>query len=72
MEKATKIYNSNNKVDVSIGETEFIFVRDSGILKRLLVEEIYFMEAMGDYIKYLRNKNFTPYIRPWVSNLSCT
>jgi two-component system, LytTR family, response regulator len=57
MEKAMEIYNSN-KVDVSIEETEFIFVRDSGILKRLLIDEIYFMEAMGDYVKVFTQQKF--------------
>lgn len=50
VEKAREIYNSA-KQDVSIGEKEFVFIRDSGILKRLLIDDIFFLEAMGDYVK---------------------
>ncbi|MDB5200462.1 MAG: DNA-binding response regulator [Chitinophagaceae bacterium] len=57
IEKATEIYNSN-KTDVSVEETEFVFIRDNGVLKRLLIEDILFMEAMGDYVKVFTQQKF--------------
>jgi len=36
---------------VDMGEREFIFIRDSNIVRRLAVQEILFAEAMGDYVK---------------------
>ena len=57
VEKAREIYNSN-KVEVSIEEKEFVFIRDNGILKRLLIEDIHFLEAMGDYVKVFTQQKF--------------
>jgi DNA-binding LytR/AlgR family response regulator len=57
MEKVREIFNSN-KVGVSIDEKEFVFIRDNGILKRLLVEDIHFLEAMGDYVKVFTQQKF--------------
>jgi two-component system, LytTR family, response regulator len=57
VEKAREIYNSN-KVDISFEEKEFVFIRDNGILKRLLIEDIYFLEAMGDYVKIFTHQKF--------------
>jgi DNA-binding LytR/AlgR family response regulator len=50
VEKVREIYNSI-KVDISVEEKEFVFIRDNGILKRLLIDDIHFLEAMGDYVK---------------------
>ena len=57
VEKAREIYNSN-KLEVSIEEKEFVFIRDNGILKRLLIEDICFLEAMGDYVKVFTQQKF--------------
>ena len=57
VEKAREIYNSN-KLEVSIEEKEFVFIRDNGILKRLLIEDIHFLEAMGDYVKVFTHQRF--------------
>ncbi|MET0638068.1 MAG: LytTR family DNA-binding domain-containing protein [Chitinophagaceae bacterium] len=57
LERAREIYESG-KVDISIGEKEFVFIRDNGILKRLLIEDIYFLEAMGDYVKVFTQQKF--------------
>ena len=57
MEKVKEIFNSK-KVGVSIDEKEFVFIRDNGILKRLLIEDIHFMEAMGDYVKVFTQQKF--------------
>ena len=57
MEKVSEIFNSN-KVGVSIDEKEFVFIRDNGILKRLMIEDIHFLEAMGDYVKVFTQHKF--------------
>jgi DNA-binding LytR/AlgR family response regulator len=57
VEKTREIYNSN-QVNVSFEEKEFVFIRDNGILKRLLIEEIHFLEAMGDYVKIFTQHKF--------------
>jgi two-component system LytT family response regulator len=57
VEKVREIFSSN-KSDVSIGEKEFVFIRDNGILKRLLIEDIHFLEAMGDYVKVFTQQKF--------------
>ncbi len=41
----------SNKQEVKFEEKEFVFVKDNGILKKLNVDEILFLEAMGDYVK---------------------
>jgi DNA-binding LytR/AlgR family response regulator len=32
-------------------DNEFVFIRDSGILKRIKLDDILYLEAMGDYVK---------------------
>ncbi|HVI47945.1 MAG TPA: LytTR family DNA-binding domain-containing protein [Chitinophaga sp.] len=50
IEKAKEILESSND-EYQVSDTEFIFIRDNGSLKRIRTEEILFMEAMGDYVK---------------------
>ncbi|MCW3108381.1 MAG: DNA-binding response regulator [Segetibacter sp.] len=57
VEKVREIYNSH-KLEVSIEEKEFVFIRDNGILKRLLIDDIHFLEAMGDYVKVFTQQKF--------------
>jgi two-component system, LytTR family, response regulator len=57
MEKAREVYSSN-RVDFSVEEKEFVFIRDNGILKRLLIDDIHFLEAMGDYVKVFTQQKF--------------
>jgi two-component system LytT family response regulator len=57
VEKAREIFNSNH-LNVSFEEKEFVFIRDNGILKRLLIEDIYYLEAMGDYVKIFTQQKF--------------
>ena len=42
IEKAKELLNAGN---------EFVFIRDNGILKKIKIEEILYLEAMGDYVK---------------------
>lgn len=50
VEKAKEALDSN-KQEVKIEDKEFVFVKDNGILKKLNVEDILYLEAMGDYVK---------------------
>ncbi len=42
---------ASNKQEVSVGEQEFVFIKDNGVLKRISVDDILYLEAMGDYVK---------------------
>lgn len=44
--------------EVNINEEEFIFFRDSNIIRRLKLEDILFAEAMGDYVKLYTSQKF--------------
>ena len=37
--------------EVKLDADEFIFIRDSNIVRRLKLDDILFAEAMGDYVK---------------------
>ena len=50
IDKARELLDSN-KEEVKINEEEFIFIRDSNIVRRLSLNDILFAEAMGDYVK---------------------
>jgi DNA-binding LytR/AlgR family response regulator len=50
IDKAREILNSNNE-QVEMTGDEFIFIRDSNIVKRLKLDDILFAEAMGDFVK---------------------
>jgi len=56
--KAQSILESR-KEDVEVTKDEFLFVRDSNITRRLRLDDIFYAEAMGDYVKfYTREKMF--------------
>jgi DNA-binding LytR/AlgR family response regulator len=50
VEKAQETLDSN-KEEVKIEEQGFVFVKDNGMLKRISIDDILFLEAMGDYVK---------------------
>jgi two-component system LytT family response regulator len=50
IEKAREII-AYKKGSLPSEEQEFVFVRENGMLKKVMLEEILFMEAMGDYVK---------------------
>ena len=50
IDKAREIVESNSE-EVKLDNNEFIFIRDSNIIRRLKVDDILFAEAMGDYVK---------------------
>lgn len=56
--KAQAILESR-KENVEVTKDEFLFVRDSNITRRLKLDDIFYAEAMGDYVKfYTREKMF--------------
>jgi len=56
--KAQAIIDSRKEV-VEVTKNEFLFVRDSNITRRLKLDDIFYAEAMGDYVKfYTREKMF--------------
>jgi DNA-binding LytR/AlgR family response regulator len=57
IDKAREVLDSN-KEEVNLKEDEFIFIRDSNIVRRLKLENIIFAEAMGDYVKLYTPEKF--------------
>ena len=58
VEKAQSILDSR-KENVHVTNDEFLFVRDANVTRRLKLEDIFYAEAMGDYVKfYTREKMF--------------
>lgn len=50
IEKARELYRNKNTI-AGVKEDEFIFIRDSSIVRRLKVSDILYLEAKGDYVK---------------------
>lgn len=50
IDKVRDILDSS-KEEVKFAEDEFIFIRDSNIVRRLGLDDILYAEAMGDYVK---------------------
>lgn len=57
VEKANEAIESN-KEEVKVEEQGFVFVKDNGVLKRISIEDILFLEAMGDYVKVHTGQKF--------------
>lgn len=50
IDKARELFESSHE-EVKINNEEFIFIRDSNIIRRLKVDDILIAEAMGDFVK---------------------
>jgi DNA-binding LytR/AlgR family response regulator len=57
IDKAREVLESNRE-EVKIKEDEFIFIRDSNIVRRLKLDKILYAEAMGDYVKLYTPEKF--------------
>jgi DNA-binding LytR/AlgR family response regulator len=57
IDKAREIIESN-KEEFNTNEEEFLFIRDSNIVRRLKLEDILYAEAMGDYVKLYTAQKF--------------
>lgn len=53
--KAKEIYNSNN-LFLANRQDDFVFIRDAGVIRRLKLEEINYLEAQGDHVKIYQNE----------------
>jgi DNA-binding LytR/AlgR family response regulator len=50
VDKAREVLQSKSE-EVKINDNEFIFIRDSNIVRRVKLDDILFAEAMGDFVK---------------------
>ncbi len=57
IDKAREILESNQE-EVKLREEEFVFIRDSNIVRRLKLDSILYAEAMGDYVKLYTQEKF--------------
>lgn len=57
VDKARDMLQSE-KEDWQLAENEFLFIRDSNIVRRLNMEELLIAEAMGDYVKLHTSNKF--------------
>jgi DNA-binding LytR/AlgR family response regulator len=57
IDKVREILDSNTQ-DFKFNDEEFIFIRDSNIVRRLKIDDILFAEAMGDYVKLYTAQKF--------------
>jgi len=48
----------SNKEQLQVRETEFVFVKDNGVLKKVNADDIQYLEAMGDYVKIFTPQKF--------------
>ena len=48
----------SSRQEVTVENKEFVFIRDNGILKRINIDEIIYLEAMGDYVKVFTQQKF--------------
>lgn len=49
----------SRKENVEVTKDEFLFIRDSNVTRRLKLDDIFYAEAMGDYVKfYTKEKMF--------------
>jgi DNA-binding LytR/AlgR family response regulator len=57
IDKAREILQSNSE-EINVKEDEFIFIRDSNVVRRLKLDSILYAEAMGDYVKLYTPERF--------------
>jgi len=57
IDKAREVFQSRTE-EVKMDDDEFIFIRDSNIIKRLTLDDILYAEAMGDYVKLHTSQRF--------------
>ena len=57
IDKAREVLQSNTE-EYKLNDEEFIFIRDSNIVRRLKLDDILFAEAMGDYVKFYTAQKF--------------
>ena len=58
-ERAKELFDSKNKpliIETQNNDT-FIFIRDSNVLKKIMMDDLLWLEAMGDYVKVFHREN---------------
>jgi DNA-binding LytR/AlgR family response regulator len=57
IDKARELLQSNSE-DFKVQQEDFIFIRDSNIIRRMKLDDILYAEAMGDYVKLFTPQKF--------------
>jgi DNA-binding LytR/AlgR family response regulator len=57
IDKAAEARESDRE-EVKVEEQGFVFVKDNGVLKRISIDDILYLEAMGDYVKVHTSQKF--------------
>lgn len=57
IDKARQLLESSNE-EMKMDKEEFVFIRDSNIIRRLKLDDILFAEAMGDFVKLHTTSKF--------------
>jgi DNA-binding LytR/AlgR family response regulator len=57
IDKAREVLESDQE-EVKLNHDEFIFIRDSNIVRNLKLDKILYAEAMGDYVKLYTSEKF--------------
>lgn len=57
IERAREIINSR-EIELKVEPASFVFIRDNGVLKRIGLDDILYIEAMGDYVKLFTSQKF--------------
>jgi DNA-binding LytR/AlgR family response regulator len=57
IERAKELQHATTR-ELHDTDNEFVFIRDSGTLKRIKLDEILYLEAMGDYVKLHTSQKF--------------
>jgi DNA-binding LytR/AlgR family response regulator len=57
IDKAREILECNSE-EINVKDDEFIFIRDSNVVRRLKLDSILYAEAMGDYVKLRTAERF--------------
>lgn len=59
IKKAKEIYHLSN-LFVGNNPDDFVFIRDSGVIRRIKLDDINYLEAQGDYVKiYMAEKTYS-------------
>lgn len=57
IDKARELLESRHK-ELHSPDNEFVFIRDNGVLKSIRLDDILYLEAMGDYVKLYTSRRF--------------
>ncbi len=59
VERAKQLFDAKNDKNSSLLQSteEFIFIRDSTLLKKIMMDDLLWLEAMGDYVKVFHREN---------------